>query len=93
MNKMKNLYFTLILLLSVTFIKAQSGLELLEGKFQSQQGDGFKTREIKKKGTGFTETVIFEDEKGKITYKFEAEFDVQQIGDEPNLFIFLVKWR
>ncbi len=88
---MKYLYFISILLLHVTFIKAQSGLELLEGKFQSQQGDGFKTREIKKKGTGFTETVIFEDEKGKITYKFEAEFDVQQIGDEPNLFIFLGK--
>ena len=42
-KKMKYLYFTLILLLSVTFTKAQSGLELLEGKYQSQEGDGFKT--------------------------------------------------
>ncbi|OUT93632.1 MAG: hypothetical protein CBB92_14505 [Flammeovirgaceae bacterium TMED32] len=88
---MKYLYFTLILLLSVSFTKAQSGLELLEGKYQSQEGDGFKTREIKKKGDGFMETVIYEDEKGNVTYKFEAEFDVQQIGDESNLFIFLGK--
>ncbi len=88
---MKYLYFTLILLLSVTFIKAQSGLELLEGTYQSYEGDGLKIREIMKKGDGFIETVIFEDEEENITYKFETEFDVQQIGDESNLFIFLGK--
>ena len=59
---MKYLYFTLILLLSVTFIKAQSGLELLEGTYISYEGDGLKIREIMKKGDGFIETVSFEDE-------------------------------
>ena len=66
-------------------------MELIEGTYQSYEGDGYKTREIMKKGDGFIETVIFEDEEENITYKFETEFDVQQIGDESNLFIFLGK--
>ena len=82
-------YLLYIFLLSFAF--GQSGLELLEGSYQSFEGDGIKTRTISKKGSGYVEILTFEDQEGNIKNKFEAEFDVKQAGDETNSFIFIGK--